>query len=97
MEKREKSQPTKARVCQPIPASMIRFAESGAGTDLDKNAEMKSPTQDNYIEGYEMTRESVTQPDNSGPSFSGSDIIASVLVLVGVGAIYLGFWKRRNI
>ncbi|WP_292465457.1 cobaltochelatase subunit CobN [Methanolobus sp.] len=72
------------------------MSEAGAGTDFDKDVSMKSPVKDNYVEGYEMTRESVAQPDNSGPSFSGSDIIASVLVLAGVGAVYVGFWKRRK-
>ncbi|MDP2217700.1 MAG: cobaltochelatase subunit CobN, partial [Methanolobus sp.] len=71
--------------------------EAGAGTDLDKDVSMKSPVQDNYVEGYEMTRESVTTPENSGPSISGSDIIASVFVMAGVGAIYLGFVRRRKL
>jgi cobaltochelatase CobN len=73
------------------------MSESGAGMDTNtpvQDSAMSTP--DNYVEGYEMTRESVTTPDNSGPSFSGSDIIASVLVLAGVGAIYMGFWKRRK-
>jgi cobaltochelatase CobN len=71
--------------------------EAGAGTDLDKDVSMKSPVPDNYVEGYEMTRESVTTSDNSGPSISGSDIIASVFVMAGVGAIYLGFVRRRKL
>ncbi|MDP2217701.1 MAG: cobaltochelatase subunit CobN [Methanolobus sp.] len=73
------------------------MSESGAGMDTNtpvQDSAMSTP--DNYIEGYEMTKESVTQPDSSGPSFSGSDIIASVLVLAAVGAIYMGFWKRRK-
>jgi len=53
-------------------------------------------TPDNYVEGYEMTKESVTQPESSNFSFSGSDIIASILVLIGVGAVYMGFSKRRK-
>jgi cobaltochelatase CobN len=73
------------------------MSESGAGMDTNtpaQDAAMSTP--DNYVEGYEMTRESVAQPDNSGPSFSGSDIIASVLVLAGVGAIYMGFVRRKK-
>ncbi len=72
------------------------MTEAGAGTDLEKDASMRSPSQDNYVEGYEMTKESVTQPDNSGPSISGSDIIASIFVMAGVGAIYLGFMRRKK-
>lgn len=79
-------------------SNQTMMMDSGAGIDSStpvQDSAMSTP--DNYIEGYEMTRESITQPESSGPSFSGSDIIASVLVLAGVGAIYLGFWKRRNI
>ena len=54
-------------------------------------------TSDNYVEGYEMTQESVNNPDStSSLSFSSSDIIASVFVVGTVGAIYLGFWRRRK-
>ncbi len=71
--------------------------EAGAGTDLEQEASLRSPNQDNYIEGYEMTKESTVQDtSNSGPSISGSDILASVLVLGGVGAIYMGFVRRRQ-
>jgi cobaltochelatase CobN len=72
------------------------MTDAGAGTDLENDASMMSPEQENYVEGYEMTRESITQPENNSPSISGSDIIASVLVLAGVGAIYLGFWRRKK-
>ncbi|MDN5310799.1 MAG: cobaltochelatase CobN [Methanolobus sp.] len=78
-------------------SNQTMMSDSGAGIDSGtpvQDAAKSAP--DNYIEGYEMTRESVSSPDSSSISFSGSDIIASVLVLAGVGAIYLGFWKRRK-
>ncbi|MDG6243562.1 MAG: cobaltochelatase subunit CobN [Methanolobus sp.] len=72
--------------------------DTGAGSDLEQQASLRSPSQDNYIEGYEMTKESnVQETTTSGPSISGSDIIASLFVLVGVGAIYVGFVRRRKI
>jgi cobaltochelatase CobN len=72
-------------------------ADGGAGMDMNSHVQdSQQSTPDNYVEGYEMTKESVTQPVSSNFSFSGSDIIASILVLVGVGAIYMGFWKRRQ-
>ncbi|MDW7731774.1 MAG: cobaltochelatase subunit CobN [Methanolobus sp.] len=72
--------------------------DAGAGADLDKEASVKSPSQDNYVEGYEMTKESVVQDtSSSGPSISGSDVIASLFVVAGVGAIYFGFWRRRGV
>ncbi|WMW21082.1 cobaltochelatase subunit CobN [Methanolobus mangrovi] len=70
----------------------------GAGTDYDTPVQDSGKsTPDNYVQGYEMTQESVTN-DNSvnSPSFSSSDILASVFVLGALGAIYLGFWKRRG-
>ncbi len=72
-------------------------ADGGAGMDMDSQVQdSQQSTPDNYVEGYEMTKESVTQPESSNFSFSGSDIIASILVLIGVGAVYMGFSKRRK-
>jgi cobaltochelatase CobN len=71
--------------------------DAGAGAELDKEAATKSPSQDNYVEGYEMTKENVDQnPSSSNPSISGSDVIASLFVVAGVGAMYFGFWRRRK-
>jgi cobaltochelatase CobN len=73
--------------------------DSGAGLDADTPVQdSQNPAPDNYVEGYEMTKETVPNTDSSSNfSFTGSDIIASVLVLAGVGAIYVGFWKRRKL
>uniref|UniRef100_UPI001F5E2247 cobaltochelatase subunit CobN n=1 Tax=Methanolobus psychrotolerans TaxID=1874706 RepID=UPI001F5E2247 len=71
--------------------------DSGAGMDVNSPVEdATQSTPDNYIEGYEMTKESVTNTAESGSGFSGSDVVASVLVLAGVGAIYVGFVRRRK-
>ncbi len=78
-------------------SNQTMISDSGAGTDMDspvQDSTKSSP--DNYVEGYEMTKESVSNPDSSSFSFTGSDIVASVLVMAGVGAIYIGFWKRRK-
>jgi cobaltochelatase CobN len=78
-------------------SNQTMMSDAGAGLDADTPVQdAAKSTPDNYVEGYEMTRESVTQPESSSFSFSGSDIIASILVLAGVGAIYMGFWKRRK-
>ncbi|WP_242492605.1 cobaltochelatase subunit CobN [Methanolobus psychrotolerans] len=72
------------------------MTDSGAGMDLNTPApEVTKSTPDNYVEGYEMTKESVTNPETSS-GFSGSDILASLLVIAGVGAIYVGFVRRRK-
>ncbi|MDY0387430.1 MAG: cobaltochelatase subunit CobN [Methanolobus sp.] len=77
-------------------SNQTMMSDSGAGLDTDTPVlDSQKSTPDNYVEGYEMTKESITDPE-SGSGFSGSDIIASVLVLAAVGAIYVGFWKRRK-
>lgn len=71
-------------------------ADAGAGMDMNAPAQdAAKSTPDNYVEGYEMTKETVVNPETSS-GFSSSDILASILVLAGVGAIYLGFLRRRN-
>ena len=76
----------------------IMTDSGGAGLDSTTPVQdSQQSTPDNYVEGYEMTKESVTNNDNANsPSVSSSDIIASVFVLGAVGAIYVGFWKRRK-
>ncbi|WP_196214027.1 cobaltochelatase subunit CobN [Methanolobus vulcani] len=81
-------------------ANQSSTSESGgAGIDTVQPLEEGSKsTPDDYVEGYEMTPESVNNADTtSSLSFSSSDVVASVFVLGAVGAIYLGFWKRRKI
>jgi cobaltochelatase CobN len=44
-----------------------------------------------------MTKETVNDANSvSTPTFSSSDVLASVFVVGIVGAIYLGFWRRRK-
>ena len=63
----------------------------GAGLDTETPlVDSQQSTPDNYIEGYEMTKESVSQTESSNFSFTGSDVIASVFVLGTLGAIYVG-------
>ncbi len=77
-------------------SNQTMMSDSGAGLDADtpvQDSQKSAP--DDYVEGYEMTKESVTNTDSSSSfSFTGSDIIASVLVLAVVGVVYLGFRKR---
>ncbi|WP_407281920.1 cobaltochelatase subunit CobN [Methanolobus sp. WCC1] len=80
-------------------SNQTMMADSGgAGIDPDTPVQDSGKsTPDNYVEGYEMTQENVNS-DNSvnSPTFSSSDILASVFTLGALGAIYLGFWKRRK-
>jgi cobalamin biosynthesis Mg chelatase CobN len=70
----------------------------GAGLDSETPVQDSSmSTPENYIEGYEMTQESVDNVEVSNtPSFTSSDILASIFVVGTVGVIYLGFWRRRK-
>ncbi|WP_406670147.1 cobaltochelatase subunit CobN [Methanolobus sp. ZRKC4] len=80
-------------------SNQTMMANSG-GAGLDSDAPVQdSPksTPDNYVEGYEMTKQSITNNDNANsPSVSSSDIVASVFVLGALGAMYFGFWRRRK-
>ena len=71
---------------------------SGAGLDAEIPVEnTPKSTQDDYVEGYEMTKQSVTNTESSSSfSLTGSELAASIMVLTGVGAIYVGFWRRRK-
>ncbi|MEZ5335466.1 MAG: cobaltochelatase subunit CobN [Methanolobus sp.] len=78
-------------------ANQTTVSDAGAGEDLETEASLKSPEQDSYVEGYEMTKESTEQNSTStGSSISGSDIFASILVLAGVAVVYLGFTRRNK-
>ena len=57
--------------------------------DIQKSADS------NYVEGYEMENSSTEKADTSGVSFSGSDIFGILFVVVAVGGIYLGFYKKK--
>jgi cobaltochelatase CobN len=73
-------------------------SQVGAGADLSKPApEAPKSTPENYVEGYEMTKETVSQlENNSSPTFSSSDLVAFVLVAVAAGAVFLGFMRKKK-
>jgi len=71
-------------------------SDAGYGTDSSEPApEIQKSADSNYVEGYEMQKDSAEEPDNSGFSFSGSDIFGILFVVVAVGGIYLGFYKKK--
>jgi cobaltochelatase CobN len=87
---------TELNVVEANGGNKTSYTDSGAGSNLEEEASLKSPTEDNYVEGYEMTKETVSQESESNPySITGSDILASVFVLALLGVILVGF--RRNI
>ncbi len=67
---------------------------AGVGQDMSIEAVMKSPS-DSYIEGYEMVPLTDTKSKSSSFSFSGSDVVALIFVLLAVSVVYLGFWRKR--
>ncbi|WP_321430822.1 cobaltochelatase subunit CobN [uncultured Methanolobus sp.] len=80
-------------------SNQTMMADSGgAGIDPDTPVQDSGKsTPDNYVEGYEMTQETVDNTDSTNsPIISSSDALASVFVVGALGAIYLGFWKRRK-
>ncbi|SFM94306.1 cobaltochelatase subunit CobN [Methanolobus profundi] len=72
--------------------------KTGMGENVNMNPEdVAKSTSDSYVEGYEMMKDTPSEETlSSSYAVSGSDIIASVLVIALLGAIYVGFWKRRQ-
>ena len=75
-------------------------SDAGYGTDSPEpapEARQTSQTSDSdYVEGYEMQKESpVKEEESGGMSFSGADIFGVLFVVAAVGGIYLGFRKKR--
>ena len=80
-------------------ANQTSTSESGgAGINTVQPLEDGSKsTPDNYVEGYEMTKESASDATSpNSPPISGSDVVAMGFVIALVGTIYVGFWKRRK-
>jgi cobalamin biosynthesis Mg chelatase CobN len=70
-------------------------SSGGYGTDTSKpEPEVKKSTDTDYVEGYEMQKDSAEEPENNGVSFSGSDIFGILFVVVAAGGIYLGIRKK---
>lgn len=75
-------------------------SDAGYGTDSPEpapEARQTSQTSDSdYVEGYEMQKESpVKEEESGGMSFSGADIFGVLFVVAAVGGIYLGFRKKK--
>ncbi|WP_445474462.1 cobaltochelatase subunit CobN [Methanococcoides methylutens] len=85
-----------AKVVESGSGNQTHTMDVGYGTDVEQSPQSSSNSDSgsNYVEGYEMTRESV-QDESGGMSFSGADMMATLLVLLSLGAVYLGFVKRK--
>ena len=68
-------------------------ADSGFGTNVEQAPEssLKSISDSDYVEGYEMQDETQQTPETGMMSFSGSDIAAFLVTILVAGAIYTGF------
>jgi cobaltochelatase CobN len=72
-------------------------SDAGYGVDSPESApDVRQSADSDYVEGYEMQKEDpVNEEENGGLSFSGSDIIGVLFVVVAVGGIYLGMRKKK--
>jgi cobaltochelatase CobN len=74
----------------------VQDSNTGYGIDSQEPApEVRQSSESDYVEGYEMQKESVEEAETGGMSFSGSDIVGVLFVIVAVGGIYLGFRKKK--
>ncbi|WP_235284254.1 cobaltochelatase subunit CobN [Methanosarcina sp. 1.H.A.2.2] len=81
------------------PASNPAVAENDAGYGVDSPEpapEVRASPDSDYVEGYEMKKESVeNEEEGGGMSFSGADVFGIIFVLVAAGGIYLGMRKKN--
>jgi len=74
----------------------VKGSDAGYGTDTSEPApEIGKSADPNYVEGYEMQKESAEEKASGGLSFSGADIFGVIVVVAAVGGIYLGFRKKK--
>ncbi|MDD3248600.1 MAG: cobaltochelatase subunit CobN [Methanosarcina sp.] len=74
----------------------VQNSDSGYGVDSPEPApEVRKAADSDYVEGYEMTKETVENKDGGGMSFSGADIFGTLFVVVAAAGIYLGFRKKK--
>ncbi|AKB30996.1 CobN-like chelatase BtuS for metalloporphyrine salvage [Methanosarcina siciliae HI350] len=71
-------------------------SDAGYGVDSPEIApDIRQAADSNYVEGYEMQKESVENAENGDFSFSGADIVGILFVVVAMGGIYLGMRKKK--
>ncbi|AKB43503.1 cobaltochelatase subunit CobN [Methanosarcina vacuolata] len=72
-------------------------SDAGYGIDSPEPAPevSKSTADPDYVEGYEMQKDSADEPEDNGFSFSGSDIFGMLFVVAAIGGIYFGFYKKK--
>ncbi len=86
-----------AQVVSSTQTSNQSVVQSGYGETVEVPEVKSTPeTPAEYVEGYEMTSEDTRHEDTGGSSFSGADIIGTLLIFAAVGAMYIGF-RRRGI
>ncbi|MDQ1275547.1 MAG: cobaltochelatase CobN, partial [Euryarchaeota archaeon] len=75
----------------------VQNSDAGYGVDSPEPApEVRQSADSNYVEGYEMQKESPSEESESGGmSFSGADILGTIFVIVAAGGIYMGFRKKK--
>lgn len=75
----------------------VQNSDAGYGVDSPEPApEVRQSADTNYVEGYEMQKESPAEESESGGmSFSGADILGTLFVIVAAGGIYMGFRKKK--
>jgi len=76
----------------------VQKSDAGYGTDSPNSApapEIQKSADSDYVEGYEMQKESAEEKESGGMSFSGADIAGVLFVIVAVGGIYFGFRNKK--
>jgi len=91
------NQTAKTSIEESVSNQTVQNSDAGYGVDSPEPApEARQSADSNYVEGYEMQKESPAEESESGGmSFSGADILGTLFVIVAAGGIYMGFRKKK--
>jgi cobaltochelatase CobN len=91
------NQTTSTSTEESVSNQTVQNSDVGYGVDSPEPApEARQSADPNYVEGYEMQKESPAEESESGGmSFSGADILGTLFVIVAAGGIYMGFRKKK--
>jgi cobaltochelatase CobN len=91
------NQTTSTSTEESVSNQTVQNSDAGYGVDSPEPApEVRQSADSNYVEGYEMQKESPSEESESGGmSFSGADILGTLFVIVAAGGIYMGFRKKK--
>ncbi|HIH93606.1 TPA: hypothetical protein HA338_06065, partial [Methanosarcina acetivorans] len=71
--------------------------DSGVGTDPARSPTGEADVKNEYIEGYELTKEKIKDDvESDSMPFSASDLVGMLFLLLFMGAVFVGYRRKKN-